>query len=273
MLITASTLGLAAQGDPSWTEPFEPFRIAGNLYYVGTRGLSSFLLVTPDGNILIDTGTEGAGPLVRANVEKLGFKVGDIKVILASHAHFDHVGGHAAMQQLTNAAVMMVGEDAEALQSGRDTSALNGPGWRPVKVARLLKDNEAVSFGGITLTAHLTPGHTKGCTTWETTIAAGGRSYRVVFIGGTSVNGGVRLVGNTRHPGIAEDYARTFALLKTLHPDIFVAQHPGMFGMEQKAQRMKSGDASAFVDPDGFIRFVEGQEKLYLTQLQQERSK
>src|SRR5262245_18826477 len=152
---------VAAQDDPSWTEPFEPFPLADNLYYVGTRGVSSFLFVTPAGDILVDTGLEQGVTLVRASIEKLGFKVADIKIILSSHAHNDHVGGHAWMQQLTGATVMAVGEDATSIESGIDTSALGGAGWKPVKVGRVLQDGDTVTLGGITLTAHWTPGHTK----------------------------------------------------------------------------------------------------------------
>lgn len=263
----------AAQNDASWTEPFEPFRVAGNLYYVGTRGVSSFLFVTPAGNILLDTGVEQAVPLVRANIEKLGFKISDVKIILASHAHFDHVGGHALMQQLTGATVMAVGEDATSISSGTDVSALGGPGWKPAKGGRVLKDGDTVTLGGVTLTAHLTPGHTKGCTTWSTRVQQDGKSLFLVMVGGTSINGGVRLLNNTRHPSIVEDYARTFRVLKELKPDMFVAQHPGMFRMEDKVRRMKAGDAKAFIDPQGYEAFVAAGEQAYLAQLKREQGK
>jgi metallo-beta-lactamase class B len=262
-----------AQSDPTWTERVEPFRIAGNLYFVGTRGLSSFLFVTPEGNILLDTGINEIGPILQANIQRLGFKTSDIKILLSSHAHFDHVGGHAAMQQLTGATVMAVGEDAASLSSGVDTSALGGPGWKPVKVGRVLKDGETVTLGGTTLTAHLTPGHTKGCTTWTTTVRDGEQTSNVLLIGGTSINDGVHLVGNTRHPQISEDYARTFAFLKTQHPDIFLAQHPSMFGMDAKIARMKGGERNVFVDPKGFAAFIARQEQLYRNQLAGERRK
>jgi metallo-beta-lactamase class B len=271
--VLACSVRTAAQNDPSWTEPFEPFRIADNLYFVGTRGVSSFLFVTPQGNILLDTGVEEAVPQVRANIEKLGFKISDIKIILASHAHFDHVGGHALMQQLTGATVMAVGEDAKSIGSGVDTSALGASGWKPAKVGRVLKDGETVALGGVTLTAHLTPGHTKGCTTWSTRVPHAGKSLFLVMVGGTSVNGGVKLLNNTRHPTIAEDYARTFRVLKELTPDIFVAQHPNMFKMEEKVARLKAGDANAFIDPQGYQAFVSSNEQAYLTQLKKEQGK
>jgi metallo-beta-lactamase class B len=262
---------VSAQNDSTWTQPAEPFRIVGNIYYVGTRGLSSFLLTTPGGHVLIDTGLDETVPMIAANIEKLGFKTADIKVMLSSHAHYDHVGGHARMQKLTGATVMAVGEDAASLASGKDTSALQAQGWTPVKVGRVLRDGETVTQGDLTLTAHLTPGHTKGCTAWTTTVTADGRRYTVVFVGGTSVNGGVRLVGNTIHPQIAEDYARTFRVLKELKPDIFLAQHPSMFDMEGKAARLKPGAANPFVDPQGYAAFVAENEKAYLTRLAEDR--
>jgi metallo-beta-lactamase class B len=263
---------VSAQGNSTYTQPWEPFKIVGNLYYVGTRGVSSYLLTSPEGHILIDTGVKEAVPQVRANVEKLGFKITDIKIILSSHAHFDHVGGHAEMQRISGATAMAVGEDAVSISSGSDLSALSGPGWERVAVGRVLKDGEDVTLGGVTLKANLTPGHTKGCTTWTTVIRDGARSYRVVFVGGTSINQGVRLVGNTRHPTIINDYARTFRVLKELTPDIFLAQHPNMFNMEAKVAKMKAGDVNAFVDPDGYRAFVAAQEKNYQTQLQRERA-
>jgi metallo-beta-lactamase class B len=216
---------------------------------------------------------EQAVPLVGANVEKLGFKISDIKIILASHAHFDHVGGHALMQQLTGATVMAVGEDAASISSGADRSALGGPGWKPANVGRVLKDGDTVTLGGVTLTAHLTPGHTKGCTTWSTRVQQDGKSLFLVMVGGTSINGGVKLLGNIRHPAIVEDYARTFRVLEELKPDLFVAQHPGMFRMEDKVRRMKAGEANPFIDPQGYEALVAAGEQAYLAQLKREQGK
>lgn len=270
LLLTAFTCAAAAQRDSSWTEPFASFRVAGNLYFVGTRGVSSFLMTTPEGHILIDTGLEQAVPQVARNIENLGFTLRDIKIILSSHAHFDHVEGHAEMQRRTGATVMAIGEDAAALSSGRDNSALGGPSWKPVSVGRVLRDGDTVTLGGVTLTAHLTPGHTKGCTTWTTTIADGGKPLRVVFVGGTSVNSGVQLLDNTRHPSIVADYERTFRVLKELAADIFLAQHPNMFDMEKKVARINAG-GNPFVDPQGYKAFVQAAERSFQAQLQRER--
>jgi metallo-beta-lactamase class B len=273
VLVLAFAARAGAQGNASWTQPFEPFRIAGNLYYVGTRGVSSFLFVTPAGNILVDTGLDEAVPTVRANVEKLGFKLADIKIILASHAHFDHVGGHASMQQLTGATVMALGDDATAISSGVDNSALGAAGWKPAKVGRVLRDGDTVTLGGVTLTAHLTPGHTKGCTTWSTTVLHEGKSLFVVMVGGTSINEGVQLLNNKRHPAIVQDYARTFRVLKEFKPDIFVAQHPNIFAMEEKVKRLKAGGPNPFIDPQGYQAMVAAAEQAYLAQLKREQGK
>ena len=223
--------------------------------------------------MLIDTGVEATVPMITANITKLGFKPADIKILLSSHAHFDHVGGHADMQGLTGATVMAVGEDAASLAKGVDTSALGATGWKPVKVGRVLRDGETVTLGVLTLTAHLTPGHTKGCTTWTTTVTSDGRRYSVVFVGGTSVNGGVRLVDNVRHPTIIEDYARTFRVLRELKAEIFLAQHPSMYEMEAKAARIKPGAPNPFVDPQGYQAFVIQNEKAYQARLAADRAK
>jgi metallo-beta-lactamase class B len=211
-------------------------------------------------------------PGLRANIEKLGHKLSDIKIILSSHAHWDHVEGHAAMKDLTGAQVMAVGEDAAAIAAGVDNSALGAEGWKPTKVDRVLKDSDTVALGGVTMTAHLTPGHTKGCTTWTTTVEENGKPYAVVFIGGISINEGVRLIGNERHPTIAEDYARTFRTLKALKADVFLAQHPSIYGMAEKMQKMKEGATpNPFIDPDGYRRVIAEAEAAYLNQLEQEK--
>ena len=256
----------------AYSDPIEPFRIVGNIHYVGAANIASYLIATPQGHILIDTGMNEMHDGITRSIEKLGFKLADIKIMLSSHAHFDHVEGHAEMQRLSGATVMAVGEDAAALSAGQDNSALGGPGWNPVKVGRILRDGDTVTLGGTTLTAHLTAGHTKGCTTWMTTVADGGKSLRVVFVGGTSVNQGVQLLDNARHPSIVADYDRTFKVLKELQADIFLAQHPNMFQMEGKVARMNAGKGNPFVDPEGYRAFVAASEESYRAQLQRERA-
>jgi metallo-beta-lactamase class B len=251
----------------------DPFRVIGNIYYVGAQGISAHIIVTPQGLILLDTGTREMLPGLRANIEKLVHKLTDVKIILSSHAHWDHVEGHAAMKDMTGAQVMALGEDAAAIASGKDNSALGSDGWPPTKVDRILKDGDTVTLGGVTMTAHLTPGHTKGCTTWTTTVEEGGESYAVVFIGALSINEGVKLVGNRRHPGIADDYARTFRVLKGLKADVFLAQHPSIYGMEEKMKRLASGaPQNPFIDPDGYRRVVAEAEAAYLKQLEREKA-
>jgi metallo-beta-lactamase class B len=275
LVLFAAVAVLSAQSDPSWRQPVDPQRIAGNIYYVGTRGLSSFLIVTPAGAILIDTGEAASVPFIRANVERLGVHLSDVRLLLAGHAHFDHVGGHAEMKRLTGATVVAMEADREAIASGIDRSALGGPGWTPVAVGKVVKDGGVVSMGGVALTAHLTPGHTPGCTTWTTDVMQDGKRYRVAFVCSVTVNEGVRLVGNTRVPAIAEHYAQAFRVLHSLRPDVFVAEHPNVFSMEAKVAELAAiGDGHArnpFVDREGYARFVERAEQDFLTQLHQEQ--
>jgi metallo-beta-lactamase class B len=281
----SSTLAVLAAASFSWlsaqpqdplrgagSRRVEPYRVIGNIFYVGAEGISAHIIVTPQGLILLDTGTREMLPGLRANIQKLGHKLSDVKIILSSHAHWDHVEGHAAMKDLTGARVMALGEDAAAIASGKDNSALGSDGWPPTKVDRILKDGDTVTLGGVTLTALLTPGHTKGCTTWTTTVEDGGMSYSVVFIGALSINEGVKLTGNTRHPEIADDYARTFRVLKGLTPDVFLAQHPSIYGMEEKMKRLAAGaKPNPFIDPDGYRRVISEAEAAYLKQLEREK--
>lgn len=225
-----------------YSAPVEPFRIVGNIYYVGGANISSYLITTPQGHILIDTGMKEMHEVIRNSVGKLGFKTSDIKVMLSSHAHFDHIEGHAAMKKLTGAQVMAMAGDAEALESGKDNSALGAIGWEPVKVDRVLKHGDTVSLGGTTLRAVHSPGHTQGATTWITTVEDKGRQYTIAFLGGTTPNGGVPLFSNPRHKAVIEDTQRTFTRLKAEKvPDIYLVGHPqAMFA--GKVERIKAGE-------------------------------
>jgi metallo-beta-lactamase class B len=249
--------------------PFPPFHFVGNVYYVGTKELSSFLIVTPAGSILLDSGMEQSVPLIRGSVEKLGFKFGDIRILINSHAHFDHAGGNRDVRDATAAQVMVMAEDAPEVRRGHPDFAL---GWKPCPVDRVLKDGDTVSLAGVTLTAHLTPGHTKGCTTWTMRASENGRSYDVVFLGGFTINEGVKLLGTRDYPNMAADFARTFRVLESLSCDVFGAQHPYFFDMEGKVPRL-SGDANPFVDPDGYRRVIADAKAAYLKQLAGERTK
>jgi metallo-beta-lactamase class B len=252
VLLIAAPVVLPAQTSPltaeqraqfhgPYSQPEEPFRLIGNIYYVGAKNIASYLVTTPQGNILIDTGTTEMTPVITANIEKLGFKVRDIKIMLSSHAHFDHIGGHAAMKKLTGARVMAIRQDAEALEAGKDLSPLGDEGWTPVKVDRVLKDGDTVTLGGTTLRAVWAPGHTPGCTVWTTSVPDGGRSYSVAIFGCGGPNGGVKLVGNQRFPTLVDDTMATFRKLKMLKPDIYVSGHPQML-FAGKIDRMKAGE-------------------------------
>lgn len=225
----------------SYSAPVEPFRIVGNIHYVGGANIASYLITTPQGHILIDTGMKEMHEVIKNSVAKLGFKTSDIKIMLSSHAHFDHIEGHAAMKKLTGAQVMAMTGDAEALEAGKDNSALGAIGWEPVKVDRVLKHGETVSLGGTTLRALHAPGHTQGATTWITTVEDKGRQYTVAFLGGTTPNGGVPLFGNPRHKNVVEDTQRTFKTLKAEKvPDIVLVGHPqAMFA--GKIEGIKAG--------------------------------
>src|SRR5262249_35109790 len=192
VLILMSSAILLAQTSPlsleqratfhgQMSQPVEPFRIVGNIYYVGARNIASYLITTPEGHIMIDTGTKEMHQVIRTNVGKLGFKLQDVKILLSGHAHFDHVQGHAAMKKATGARVMAIGEDAAALSAGMDKSPLGDEGWEPVVVDRVLKDGDTVTLGGTTLRAVWTPGHTPGCTTWTTSAQEKGKTYSIVF--------------------------------------------------------------------------------------------
>jgi metallo-beta-lactamase class B len=262
----------------SWNAPFKPLRIIGDVYYVGPSGISSFLITTPKGHIVLDTGFETTVPRIRESVEKLGFRMADIKIILNSHAHCDHAGGHAAMQQLTGAKIMMSEADAALLASGgtNDFTPFSRDmiGYPPAKADRLLRDGDKVELGGTTLTCHLTPGHTKGCTTWTIKVSEKGKTYHVLFFGSTSVLTGVPLLNNEKYPNIAEDLAETYGKLKALPCDIFLAPHAGFFGLKEKAAKLEHGaKENPFVDAREFSNFITKAEEKFQTQLESERSK
>lgn len=231
-----------AQFSGPYSRPVAPFHIVGNVYYVGAENLASYLLTTPDGHILIDTGMTEMHDGIVSGVERLGFQLSDIRIMLSTHAHFDHIDGHALMQRRTGAQVMAMAGDAEALQSGHDTSALGAIGWEPVPVARVLKHGDVVTLGGTALRAIHAPGHTQGATVWMTTVEDGGRRYTVAFMGTTTPNGGVPLFGNPRHPSVVEDTRRAFKTLQAEpEPDIVLVGHPqAMFA--GALERMRKGE-------------------------------
>lgn len=206
-------------------EPLEGFRIIGNIYYVGASDLASYLITTPDGHILIDSGVANMGAQIRHNVEALGFQMSDIKYLLASHAHFDHIQGHAVMQRLTGAQVIVMDADADAMEAGQDLSPLGFEGWEPVRVDRRIQDGEQVTIGGTTLTATLAPGHTPGCTSWTTSTRDSGEDVVVTIFGCNGPNDGVQLLNNPRFPNLIEQTRFGFDNLAKLNPDIYLTGH------------------------------------------------
>jgi metallo-beta-lactamase class B len=266
----------ATPGNADWTEPFPPFRIADNLYYVGSKGLANYLVVTPQGNILINSDTEPNVPMIKASIEKLGFKYSDTKILLISHAHWDHDAGSALIKQQTGATYMVMDADVPVVESGgkKDFNYGNNPEtlYKPVKVDRVLHDGDQVKLGGVVLVAHLTPGHTKGCTTWTMKATDGGKTYDVLILGSPNVNAGYKLVNNAAYPQIAQDYERMWATLKSLPCDIFLGAHGEYFGMEAKYARIKTGGANPFVDPDGYKKYVAQKEGDFKAELAKQQS-
>ncbi len=252
---------------------FLPTRVIGNVYYVGSKDLASYLITTPEGHIVINSGFERTVPLIQKSVESLGFKMSDVKILLASHAHSDHVAGHALLQQATGAKVFVMRGDDKVIASGGEGQYLYSVNrWKPCKVDRVLQDGEEVKLGGVTLVAHLTPGHTRGCTTWTLRAESGGKPYDVVIVGSPNVNPGYRLAGNDAYPEIADDFARTFEVLKKLPCDVFLGAHGGYYGMIEKYERMqKSAEPNPFVDPEGYRRFVAHKEQIFRDALAEQR--
>ena len=238
----------------------EPFRVVGNIYYVGARNVASYLITTPNGHILLDTGTKEMESVVPASIEKLGFHRKDIKILLSGHAHWDHVGGHAAMRRATGAQVMALGDDAVAIEAGADRSPLvelGTEGWAPVHVDRVLKDGDTVTLGGTTMTAVWAPGHTPGCTIWTTRVTDHARPYAIAFYACAGPNLGVTLVHNPKFPTLAEDSLASFRKLKRLHPDIVLWMHPEA-QFEGKVERIKAGETPhPLYDPAGWPKLLD----------------
>ena len=255
--------------DPA--EDFPPHRIADNLYYVGSKTLSTYLITTSKGHILINSSFDRTVPLIRANVERLGFKFSDVKILLASHAHDDHVAGHASLRRLTGAQVQVMRGDDKVIAAGGTGQYLYSNRWQACPVDRVLKDGDKVTLGEATLVARLTPGHTRGCTTWTLRVRDGGKSYDAVIIGSPNVNQGYRLVGNQDYPEIADDFARTFRVLESLPCDIFLGAHGKYYGMEEKIARLGKGGANPFIDPAGYKAYVAEREQTFRATLEEQK--
>lgn len=255
---------------PDSLVPVEPFHIIGNIYYIGTTAQStSYLITSPEGHIVIDSMFEKSVPTMIEHVKKLGFKPSDIKYILTVHAHVDHVGGHALLQEETGAKIMVMAEDASIVETGGKTDPGVKPEsyWTPAKVDKQLKDGEQVTLGGTTLTAHLTPGHTQGCTTWTTVAEEEGKKYNVVFMCGVRIDG-PSLLSDPDYPDVATDLAGSYKVLESLPVDVYLGGHGYWFNLTEKIKRMKAGEGyKAFIDPEGYRRAINGWQNDFIDKL------
>ena len=259
-----------------YVKPFAPVRILGNLYYVGTYDLAVYLITTRDGNILINTGVNDSVPAIRANIESLGFKFSDIKLLLATHGHWDHVAGMAEIKRLTGARMLMHEDDAELLETGGgyDFRFPKGRGsiYEPIKVDQRLKDGDKVRLGEMELTVHHHPGHTKGATSFTYTTQEAGRKYNVLIVNMGSINPGVNVNFMQMFPQITEAYATTLAKQKQMKPDVWVSSHAGHFNMHDKYKLGDPYDPNRFVDPAGYQAKIEFYEKRFRDQLAKDRA-
>jgi metallo-beta-lactamase class B len=272
LLVLAALGGVAAAQGPAqlppgvpesyraFFEPAEPLKIVGPIHFVGTKDLGIYLIATKAGHVLIDGAMPTSAPLIEASIRRLGFKPEEIRLLLITQGHVDHVGTLAYFKKLSGAQVALMSPDDELVKSGGKADFLFGADERfrfePVTADRVLKDGDVVELGGVKLTARHTPGHTRGTTSWITTVEDSGQSYRVVFPGSTSVNPGTRLVRNPSYPGIADDYRRSFHLLESLKPDIYLGAHAGVFDLDAKRPRAASEGAKAWVDPAGYASYL-----------------
>ncbi len=276
LLLLLSALAAFAQVDDN--RVFPPFKIAANLYYVGTNDIACYLVTGKRGHALINSGYPTTPAIIASSIEQLGFKLSDVKFLLNSQAHIDHVGGQALVAD-------MIGNYPEVWASVQDAVVIEGGGlgdfrfegihsYPKVRVSHKIKDGETLDLGETKLVAHITPGHTKGCTTWTLRVKDQGQWYDVVIVGGTSVNPGVRLLGNAKYPTIVFDYEKTFRILRALSCDIFLGAHGGYFGLADKYPRLKAkSKPNPFIDPDGYRAFIDRSEKLFRDQLAQESAR
>jgi len=253
LFMTLAAAPLLAQADDP---PFPPHRVIGNIYYVGSTNLASFLITTPQGHILINSSYERTVPLIEASVEKLGFHFRDINILLDSHAHGDHVAGNPLVKKMTGATVMVMQEDASGV---------------PGTIDKILHNGDQVKLGGAILTARLTPGHTKGATTWTTKASEGGKSYDVVISSSIGVNPGYVLINNTKYPGIADDYRRAFEVMRSLPCDVYLAPHGAQYGLAEKYPKLEKGGPNPFIDPQGYEAYVDNSEKSFLSKLEEQK--
>ena len=279
LLILTIVSSLHAAINPDWTAPQKPFWIAGNLYYVGSRDLAAYLVTTPAGNILINANLKSSPPQIRASVEQLGFRWSDVRILLISHAHFDHAAGSAQILRETGAAMMVMDGDAQVVEDGdpHDFAGSDVPPFPAAYVSRVLQDGDEVRLGGTVLTAHKTAGHTRGCTTWTMQVLDDGHRRNVAIVGGLYALSSYRLLSTrsrrASYPGIAEDFERGFAVLRTLPVDIFLGAHGSYFNMQEKLTRMPREGSAVWVDHHGYQRAVDEAEAEIQKRLATERRK
>ena len=263
-LALVAVLPLAAQHS-EMNKPFPPHKVIGNVYFVGTANLGSYLIPTPEGHVLINTDYEETVPAIRSGVEKLGFNFTDIKIILGSHAHDDQMEGDAMVKELTGARVMAMEQDVATLKK-------MAPGGKPHPIDRILHDGDEVKLGGTALTAHLTAGHTKGCTTWSLKAREAGKTYDVVIVCSVGFNAGYLLVNNKDYPQIADDYMRSFATLRKLPCDVFIAAHSPFYDLESKYPKLGKGGANPFIDHAGYLAYIDLKEKQFNDELARQKN-
>jgi metallo-beta-lactamase class B len=252
-----------------WNLPTAPFRIVGNIHYVGTNEMAVFLLTTPAGHILIDSAFEESVPLIRDSVGKLGFRIEDVRLLVSSHAHLDHVGGHAMMKRITGAQVLASAPDAALIRSGGGGPLAFDMRWQPCAVDRVLADGEEIALGGTTMVAHLTAGHTPGATTWTTKVSEGGRTLDVLFFSSATLFDGTPLVNNRDYPGIVADFERSYAFWHTQRCDVFLAPHASFFDLEAKRQKVLADPTgpNPFIAPEEWPGFLAAQEDKHRARL------
>ncbi|GLS38304.1 subclass B3 metallo-beta-lactamase BJP-1 [Mesorhizobium tianshanense] len=248
-----------------WDEPEEPVRIAGPIYFVGTKGLGAFLFTTSEGHILMNTGMPPSGPMIVDSIRKLGFKPEDIKIMINGHAHVDHAGAFAYFKKLAGAEVTIMKDDIPLIENGGrgDFKYADDFSYEGVKVDRVLTDGDTVRLGDLLFTAYHTPGHTKGATTWVLNMVIDGKPFVVAFPDGAGFNPGYRLAKNPIYPGINTDYRRTNHFLELLKPDIWLAQHNEYYDFEGKRKRAQTEGVSAWMDPEGYRRFIAGKKRAF----------
>jgi metallo-beta-lactamase class B len=274
LILLAAAVCARAQTNEAWTRPFPAHRVIGNVYYVGTYDLACFLIVTPKGNILINTGVDGSVPMIESSIASLGFKLEDTKILLTTQAHYDHVAGMAEIKRLTGAKMRATEGDAPVLEDGGKSDYLFTTAeyrFAPVKVDDSIGDRQKISLGGTTLIAYSHPGHTRGSVSYGLTIAENGRNYRVLIANMGSINPGTVLIGNKKYPRIADDYARTFREQKKLSCDIFLSSHASQYQLHDKWKPGQAYSPDTFVDPEGYKAAVGRAEAAYLEAVEKEK--